>query len=259
VGVNLNFAPVLDVRTNPGNAVIGDRALADRAELVATLGVAVVRGLQGQGVAACGKHFPGHGDTSVDSHVDLPIVEHSPERLRAIEWAPFRAAIDAGVASLMTAHILAVALDDAAPATLSSRVVQGALRGELGWDGVVFTDDMTMRAISDRYPAGEAAVRAIAAGCDAVLLCAPDLDAHAATIEALVRAAETARSPSPPPGALALQSSRIDDALRRTRDAKRRVLGDAPSFRPPSAEELRAMVGGEQHQQIAAEMARFLE
>src|ERR1700675_132211 len=106
VGVTLDYAPVLDVHTNPNNPVIGDRALAARAEDVAKLGQAIIRGLQSEGVAACGKHFPGHGDTSADSHVELPLVEHPIERLRGVEFVPFRAAVEARVASIMTAHLL---------------------------------------------------------------------------------------------------------------------------------------------------------
>src|SRR3954467_8567116 len=131
VGISLDYAPVLDIHTNPKNPVIGDRALAEKADEVARLGAAIVRALQAEGIAACGKHFPGHGDTSTDSHVELPLVEHPPERLREVEFAPFRAAIDAGVATIMTAHVLVPALDEQRPATLSKRVVTGLLREEL--------------------------------------------------------------------------------------------------------------------------------
>src|SRR6202171_2669139 len=123
VGITLDFAPVLDVHTNPGNPVIGDRALADEAGEVARLGASIIRVLQSEGVAACGKHFPGHGDTSTDSHHELPLVEHPPERLREVEFAPFRAAIEAKVATIMTAHVLVPALDGGRAATLSRRVV----------------------------------------------------------------------------------------------------------------------------------------
>src|ERR1700730_9981924 len=131
VGITLDFAPVLDVHTNPTNPVIGDRALADGAGEVARLGASIIRALQGEGVAACGKHFPGHGDTSTDSLHELPLVEHPPERLREIELAPFRAAIEAQVATMMTAHVLVPALDGDRAATLSRRVVTGLLRDEL--------------------------------------------------------------------------------------------------------------------------------
>jgi beta-N-acetylhexosaminidase len=119
VGITLDYAPVLDVHTNPKNPVIGDRALADQADLVGRLGAAIITALQAEGVAACGKHFPGHGDTSTDSHLDLPLIEHPPERLRDVELVPFRAAIEAGVATIMTAHIVLPALDETMPATSS--------------------------------------------------------------------------------------------------------------------------------------------
>src|SRR6188474_2972020 len=137
VGITLDYAPVLDIHTNPKNAVIGDRALAGRAEDVAKLGRVIIRALQGAGLAACGKHFPGHGDTSTDSHVELPLVEHPPDRLRAVEFLPFKAAIEAGVASIMTAHVLVPSLDERRPATLSRRVVHDLLRQELGFEGVI--------------------------------------------------------------------------------------------------------------------------
>src|SRR5689334_189531 len=137
VGITLDYAPVLDIHTNPKNPVIGDRALAGKAADVARLGSAIVRTLQAEGIAACGKHFPGHGDTSADSHHELPLVEHPPDRLRRVEFLPFTAAIEAGVATIMTAHVLVPALDDKRPATLSRRIVQEILREELRYDGVI--------------------------------------------------------------------------------------------------------------------------
>src|SRR5438874_13266218 len=131
VGITLDYAPVLDIHTNSKNPVIGDRALAEKADEVARLGAAIVRTLQAEGIAACGKHFPGHGDTSTDSHLELPLIEHPPDRLRAVELVPFRAAIAAGVATIMTAHILIPALDDKRPATLSKRIITDILRNEL--------------------------------------------------------------------------------------------------------------------------------
>src|SRR3954464_3775046 len=128
VGITLDYAPVLDVHTNPKNPVIGDRALAEQADEVSALGAVIVRALQDEGVAACGKHFPGHGDTATDSHLELPLVEHPPDRLREVEFAPFRAAIEAGVATIMTAHVLVPSLDDERPATLSARIVNDLLR-----------------------------------------------------------------------------------------------------------------------------------
>src|SRR5215470_9929856 len=186
VGITLDYAPVLDIHTNPKNPVIGDRALAEKADVVARLGAAIVRALQAEGIAACGKHFPGHGDTSTDSHVELPLVEHPPERLREVEFAPFRAAIDAGVATIMTAHVLVPALDEKRPATLSKRVVTDLLRRELRFQGVILSDDLEMKGLANDYQVPESAVLAVEAGCDGVLICAGDVDVQAAALEALV-------------------------------------------------------------------------
>ncbi len=247
VGITLDFAPVLDVLTNPANPVIGDRALSDDARQVGRLGAAVVRELQAAGVAACGKHFPGHGDTAVDSHVGLPVVEHPPDRLQAIEFEPFRAAISADVACLMTAHVLVPALDEQWPGTLSP-VVIGRLRDELGFRGVIFSDDLEMQALRARWPTPEAAVRAVAAGCDAVLVCSGDAEVLAATCEALVRAVESGTLPI----------ARVDAALARTAATKAR-FADAAA-RPPGrrTRDWQSVVGCEAHQLVAAEMAGFL-
>ena len=151
VGINLDWAPVLDVNSNPANPVIGDRALSSDPEVVGRLGAAIVRTLQAEGVTACGKHFPGHGDTSVDSHEALPIVEHDRRRLEAVEFVPFRAAIAADVAAIMTAHVLVPAIDRDAVASFSSRVVTDVLKNSLGFRGVVVSDDLGMKAVSAGY------------------------------------------------------------------------------------------------------------
>ncbi|MBE3072481.1 MAG: beta-N-acetylhexosaminidase [Acidobacteria bacterium] len=246
VGISLDYAPVLDVRTNPANAVIGDRALHDRAEVVARLGAVIIRALQDEGLAACGKHFPGHGDTTADSHNELPVVEHAPDRLRAIELMPFRAAVEAEVATIMTAHVLVPALDDSRPATLSRQIVTGVLREELGFQGVILSDDLQMKAIADAYPIGTAAVEAIAAGCDGVLICGPDHGAQAAALEAVVHAVEGEQLPR----------ARIDDALQRQRRQKERFpgFGQGPAVTGP----LGVVLGCDEHQAVADEMARFL-
>ena len=167
-GVTLNFAPVADVNTNPDNPVIGIRSFGGDAELVARHVAAFVRGHQGAGVAACAKHFPGHGDTREDSHHELPTIE--PDAA-AFEEAllPFRAAVEAGVRAVMTAHIRVPALDDA-PATLSRALLDGLLRGELGFEGAIVTDALEMRAVSATVGVEEGAVRSLTAGGDALLL-----------------------------------------------------------------------------------------
>jgi beta-N-acetylhexosaminidase len=246
VGISLDYTPVLDVLTNPKNPAIGDRALADRAEDVARLGRAIIATLQAAGVAACGKHFPGHGDTSTDSHFDLPLIEHASDRLAAVELVPFRAAIEADVAAIMTAHILIPALDEERPATLSPRIVSQLLKRDLGYTGLVLSDDLEMRAIGARYGVPDATVAAIAAGCDAVLLCGATQDTQVAALEAVIRAVEA--------GTLPLQ--RVEDALARHRRVKERFLAPAHP-RPLSGAALRAALGGDEHQAVAAEMARF--
>ena len=248
VGVTLDFAPVLDVHTNPKNAVIGDRAISGKAEDVARIGAAVIRAMQEEGVAACGKHFPGHGDTTTDSHFELPLVEHPPERLREVEFLPFKAAIEARVASIMTAHVLVPALDDTRPATLSKRIITGILRQELGYQGVILSDDLVMKAIADEYTVPAAAVLAIEAGCDGLLIC-QDTDPHvqASALEAIIHAIEDERLPF----------SRVEDALKRQRRAKERFLAAPVASRPPNARTLRDTLGRGEHRQIADEMARF--
>lgn len=170
LGIGLDFAPVMDVATEPRNPVIGDRSFGSTPESVARHGCAFLSGLQAEGVAACAKHFPGHGDTTRDSHHELPVLPHDLARLRRVELPPFREAVAAGVASVMTAHVLLPALDAERPATLSPRVLQ-ILREEIGYDGVVFSDDLEMRAVADAYPIAERVRRALAAGVDALLVC----------------------------------------------------------------------------------------
>jgi beta-N-acetylhexosaminidase len=258
VGITLDYAPVLDIHTNPHNPVIGDRALATDAAMVGALGSAIVRGLQDHGVAACGKHFPGHGDTSVDSHDELPMVEHALDRIRRVECVPFREAIRAGVAFMMTAHLLVPALDEDSPATVSRRIVSGLLREELGFDGVILSDDLEMESLARTHTAPEAAVRAIAAGCDGVLVCrarvqdrSGDVEVLAAVLEALVHAVEDGRIPY----------TRLEDALSRHRRVKERFLADAVRAQPASPArggQLSAVLGCDEHRRVAEEMARYL-
>jgi beta-N-acetylhexosaminidase len=250
VGVTLDYAPVLDIHTNPANPVIGDRALADDAEAVARLGAAIVRGLQDNGVAACGKHFPGHGDTSIDSHFELPLVEHSPDRIRRVECVPFREAIKADVAFIMTAHVLVPSLDDERPATLSPQIVQAMLRDELGFAGVILSDDLEMKAIAKSYTVPDAAVEAIAAGCDGLLICSGDVDVQAAALEALVYAVEQGRIPY----------RRLEDAQKRLRRAKERFLATpvASGEMARTGVRLRQVLGCDAHQRVAEEMSRYL-
>lgn len=243
VGVNLDFTPVLDILTNAKNPVIGDRSLGTTPETVTRTALALMEAMHAGGVATCGKHFPGHGDTSVDSHFDLPLVEHPPDRLRAVEFAPFRAAIAAGIPTLMTAHLLVPALDETVPATLSSRVVTDVLKGELGFGGVVFTDDLGMKAVAAQWPLPEALVAAIAAGCDVGLLCNSTQDEQLQALEAVVYALEDGR----------LSRSRVEDAIARQHRVKARFA----STLLPTTTDL-SVVGRDTHQAVAARMAAFL-
>ena len=226
VGISLDYAPVLDIHTNPKNPVIGDRALGEKPDMVAKLGRVIIEELQRAGVAACGKHFPGHGDTATDSHVELPIVEHPPDRLRAVEFVPFKAAIEAGVAFIMTAHVLVTSIDEERPATLS---VEDRERTSFvtssAFTGVIVSDDLEMKAISNTYAPGDAAVAAIAAGCDAVLMCGAgsraDIELQAAALEALVHAVEDER----------ISIKQVEASLARNRQAKERFLRE---WRPPT-------------------------
>jgi beta-N-acetylhexosaminidase len=171
VGIDMSFAPVLDVHSNPANPIIGDRAFGSDPELVSAMGVAMMRGLVDGGVIPCGKHFPGHGDTERDSHLELPIVRRGRDELARTELAPFRAAIAAAVPMLMTAHVVYPALDPDAPATLSRLILSDLLRGHLGFTGVIASDDLDMRAIADHQAIGAAAVATLHAGADALLVC----------------------------------------------------------------------------------------
>ena len=253
VGVTLDYAPVLDINTNPRNPVIGDRALSAEAETVAALGGAIIEALQSSGIAACGKHFPGHGDTTVDSHLDLPIVEHPPDRIRRVECVPFVEAIRRDVAFMMTAHVLVPTIDDERPATLSRRIVYDLLRDELGYEGVILSDDLEMQALARDYGVGEAAVLAIAAGCDGVLVCRAlttdrhnDINVQATVLEALVHAVEDGRIPY----------KRVEDALQRQRRAKARFLRGQE--RPMQRSALKGLLGCEAHRRIADEMAAYV-
>jgi beta-N-acetylhexosaminidase len=246
VGITLDYAPVLDVHTNPANPVIGDRALGDQAALVADLGRIIVETMQQHGVAACGKHFPGHGDTRVDSHHELPVVDCPLERLREVELVPFAAAVDASVAMMMTAHVLYPALDDRSPATLSAPIVTGLLRQELGFDGVIVTDDLEMKALA-AGTVPDAAVGALEAGCDGVLVCGTDTGRQVAVLEAIVHALEEGR----------LKRDRLEASLKRHQAAKTRFLGVRQN-RPATSAQLRPVLGCAAHVTVAEEMARFL-
>lgn len=186
LGFNWDFAPILDVDSNPQNPVIGDRSFSSDPAEVARLALAFAEGLAAGGVLACGKHFPGHGDTDKDSHFDLPVVRHDRARLDAVELLPFRAAAAAGLASLMSAHVVIEAIDETVPATLSRAAMHDLLRGELGFGGVLVSDDLEMRAVAARWAPEASALAALRAGCDLLLVCS-DEAAAARCHEAIAR------------------------------------------------------------------------
>ena len=192
VGIDLDLAPVVDVDSNPDNPVIGSRSFGREPNRVAECGAALVTAMQAGGVAACAKHFPGHGDTAEDSHLALPRLAHDRERLDQVELPPFRAAISADVASVMVSHVLYDAIDPSVPSTLSRRVVNDLLRQELGFEGVIVSDDLQMQAISDHYEIGRAAVEAVRAGID-LLMCCHDFDRQLACIDAIAGAMASGR------------------------------------------------------------------
>jgi beta-N-acetylhexosaminidase len=239
-GIHINFAPVVDVDTNPANPVIGDRSFGDDPVLVGRLGAALIQGMQAAGVAASAKHFPGHGDTAVDSHLDLPTVEHSRSRLEDVELRPFRAAVTAGVATVMTAHILVREIDDALPATLSPRLVRDVLRTEMRFDGVVVSDDLEMKAIATHWRPGRAAALAFEAGCDLLLVCR-GADAQAEAHEALVKTTES--------DPLALK--KLEDAALRVRRLKERYI---PGRREADARAAVEAASRASHRELALEI-----
>lgn len=171
LGFNLNYSPVLDVDTNPDNPVIGDRSFSRDPAVVARMGGAFLLGHLAAGVVPCGKHFPGHGDTDTDSHLELPVLNHEPERFEEVELVPFQRTIAADIPMIMTAHVLVPALDTVHPATLSHAVMHRLLREELGYDGVVITDDLEMQAVAERYTPAEMVELGLRAGVDIFLIC----------------------------------------------------------------------------------------
>lgn len=194
LGINVDYAPCVDVNLNPRNPVVGTRSFGEDPQAVAALGSAMVTGIQSQGIAAAAKHFPGHGDTSSDSHHGLPSVPHSAERLRSVELLPFQAAIRAGAKLVMTAHLAIPAIDgpDAPPATLSQNILSNLLRRELGFDGVIVTDAMDMHAIRQGELLREDALRAAQVGADLLLMTSDPLD-QARAYEALLQGAQNGK------------------------------------------------------------------
>ena len=240
LGIHVSFGPVLDVNNNPANPVIGARSFSEDPRLTARLGAALVRGVQEHGMLATGKHFPGHGDTETNSHLELSTVTASRARLDSVELVPFRAAISAGIGAIMTYHGILPALDSSGvPATLSPRVLTGLLRDSLGYGGVLITDAMDMAGVLRQFGAAEAARRAVAAGAD-VLLMPSDVTG---TIDAVVAAVSEGRYPE----------SRIDASVARLLEWKRHFGLDRA--RLVNLDSVRAIVGDTTHAAVARRVA----
>jgi len=248
LGISMNLAPVLDVNSNPANPIIGIRSLGSSPELVSRLGVAMIETYQANGIVATAKHFPGHGDTSVDSHLDLPLIDHDLERLEAVELAPFEAAISAGVDCIMTAHIQVPALDPqpGRPATLSPEILQGLLREQMGFQGLIATDSLGMKALTNQYDLSTATAMAFQAGAD-LLLFGPDPGhppwEQRAAYERLLDLVKQGTIPM----------SRLDASVRRILQVKaRRGILD---WRPEELETDLDTVGSPEHQAAARQVA----
>jgi beta-N-acetylhexosaminidase len=238
VNIDVDLAPVLDVDTNPDNPVIAHRSLGRDPQRVARLGCEIIAGIQSQGVAACGKHFPGHGDTSQDSHLHLPRLPHSMERLRGVEIPPFEAAVNCGVSMIMTAHVIFEPLDPTYPATMSKPVLDGLLRKQLGFDGVVISDAIEMKAIAANYSVDEVVTRGALAGIDLFAPC-EESDLRDRAIDALVRAVERNDVPR----------SRLDEAARR-------IDALAAEYAKPAHPVASEVIGCDAHRQV---VERILE
>jgi beta-N-acetylhexosaminidase len=225
MGVNFNYSPVVDINNNPDNPVIGTHSFGEDRELVSRLGSAVIRGYQEHGLIATAKHFPGHGDTHVDSHEDLPVLPFGKERLEAFEFAPFVRAIESGVEAVMVGHIAVPALDPSGmPASLSHAITTGILRERLGFGGLVVTDGLSMKGVTNRFSMEEACIRAVAAGADILLATVPSGEMALSLIDAVLDAVRGGR----------IEERRIDEAAARILAVKRKygLLPEAFALRP---------------------------
>lgn len=242
VGINMNMAPVLDVLTNPANPVMAGRSYGADPQVVAEHGIAVCKGLTSEGVLAVGKHFPGHGDTTVDSHLALPVVPHDWGRLSAIELVPFATVIRVGIPALMTAHLLLPALDPERPATLSRSILTDLLREHLGFRNLIISDDLLMQGIADSTPPGEAGIRFLEAGGDLMLICHDEVVQRQA-LRVVTEAVETGR----------LSEARVRASSQRIADAKAQYLRHK---RAASTEEIRDIVGCDAHRRLAEHIGK---
>lgn len=238
VGINLDFAPCVDVLTNPKNTVIGDRSFSSDPETVAKLASAVVRGYIKGGIIPCAKHFPGHGNTLIDSHDDLPVEGATLERLREVEMVPFKKVFRARLDMVMTAHIKFPKIDPDWPVTLSEKFLHEILRGELRYRNIIISDDLDMKALAKNYAADQIPVRAIQAGCDVLLYC-NNFDNPPMAIEAVTKAVKDHK----------LTAKQIDDSYNRVVALKKELLAK------PDPEDIATslkLIGNEEHTRLAA-------
>ncbi|MEI6093803.1 MAG: beta-N-acetylhexosaminidase, partial [bacterium] len=245
LGVNMNFAPVLDVNTSAKNEVIGVRSFGSDPEMVARLGSAYINGIQSRKVSATAKHFPGHGNTSGDSHFETLVTNRSLDELKKNDLKPFYEAIKNGVDAIMTAHIAVPSIDNSGvPATLSKKIITGLLRKEMSYNGLVVTDDMEMRPVTKDWPIGKAAVHAVIAGCDMIIVVWTD-SAKKEVYESLLSAAKEN----------IISEARIDDSVRRILRVKikRQLFDNTPD---PNIAEVKKIVGNKFHQQISRLIAQ---
>lgn len=250
LGVHLNFAPVMDVNNNPKNPVIGVRSFGSDPHLVAEMGVAMIQGFHDAGIFTAVKHFPGHGDTSVDSHISLPTIHHDRKRLEEVELVPFKKAIEAGTDFVMTAHVTFPAIEPTPglPATLSKRVLTDLLRNELGYQGVIITDDMEMGAIANQFGTGEAAVQAIEAGADMILVC-HTLEKQKDAILAIRKAVEDGR----------ISEERINESVKRILELKAKKMGEHSLVSKPYREPIEERDVHKLAQEIADQSVTFVQ
>lgn len=230
-GFNINFAPVLDVNSNPNNPVIGDRSFSNSPEIVAQLGIATMEGLKSQQIIPTVKHFPGHGDTETDSHLALPVINKAMKDLESLELIPFKEAIQAGADVVMIAHILLPKIDATYPSSMSKVVITDLLRGQMNFDGVVITDDFTMKAISDNYDIGEAAVKSVQAGTDIIMI-AHKYENVVHTFEAMKKAVLEGR----------ISEKRIDESVERILQLKEKYNLTDLSVGNVNIEELNSLI-----------------
>ncbi|PWU13679.1 MAG: beta-N-acetylhexosaminidase [Bdellovibrio sp.] len=243
VGINLDFAPVLDILTNPENTVIGDRAVSDTSERVMKLGSALVRGYLKSGIIPCGKHFPGHGNTLVDSHEDLPVEQTDLERLRAVELKPFLRAFRSGLEMVMSSHILFPRIDPEWPVTLSEIFLRRILREELRYRHLVISDDLDMKALSNHYDPRLVPVRALQAGIDLLLYC-NDPSSPERAIDAICKAVVDGW----------LDRRQLEESFGRIEQFKREHPGAKPR---PAKETALRLVGAAEHLELAATIRRY--